>query len=88
VLTASCALASSNNQHELSLDISDVTKKTSFYLAMEMCSFVLLVLDKGATPLAGFGGNNASGLDAGQLMIGGCAQLLRGEHAIARAVKG
>ena len=55
---------------------------------MEMCSFVLLVLDKGAIPLAGFGGNNASGLDAGQLPIGGCAQLLRGEHAIARAVKG
>ena len=52
VLTASCALTSSNNQHELSLDISDDPKKTSFYLAMEMCSFVLLVLDKSATPFS------------------------------------
>ena len=52
VLTASCALASSNNQHELSLDISDDPKKTSFYLAMQMCSFVLLVLDKDATPFS------------------------------------
>ena len=44
--------ASSNNQHELSLDISDDPKKTSFYLAMQMCSFVLLVLDKDATPFS------------------------------------
>merc|ERR1740117_270677 len=44
--------AYSNNQHELSLDISDAPKKTSFYLAMEMCSFVLLVLDKDATPFS------------------------------------
>ena len=45
-------LFSSNNQHELSLDISDDPKKTSFYLAMQMCSFVLLVLDKDATPFS------------------------------------
>merc|ERR1712086_576798 len=31
---------------------SDDPKKTSFYLAMQMCSFVLLVLDKDATPFS------------------------------------
>ena len=39
-----------NNQWELSEDIDPDPLKTSFFLAMQQCEGVLLVLDKEATP--------------------------------------
>jgi len=39
-----------NNQHELSKDIPSDPKLSSFYLAMQLCKFVLLLLDGKATP--------------------------------------
>ncbi|CAE8679688.1 unnamed protein product [Polarella glacialis] len=43
-----CAYA--NNQHELGADIQADPRQTSFFRAMEMCTFLLLVLDKNGTP--------------------------------------
>ena len=42
--------AYSNNQHELAQDIDPDPRRTSFYLAMQQCEGVLLVLDDEATP--------------------------------------
>eukprot|EP00656_Telonema_subtile_P057927 TRINITY_DN9657_c0_g2_i1.p1 TRINITY_DN9657_c0_g2~~TRINITY_DN9657_c0_g2_i1.p1 ORF type:complete len:142 (+),score=27.21 TRINITY_DN9657_c0_g2_i1:155-580(+) len=43
-----CAYA--NNQHDLAEALDQDPRKTAFFLAMEQCAYVLLVLDKDATP--------------------------------------
>ncbi|CAE7501557.1 Igfals [Symbiodinium natans] len=43
-----CAYA--NNQHDLSAEIADDPRKTSFFKAMQLCVGVVLILDEHATP--------------------------------------